>query len=216
MSIVNNFFIIHREGFHISEYMYAMGLLDPRIRPFIFMARRWAKEFEVTSYNRRETFTNFQLTYMCLAFLQQLNEPLIPTFSEVMRQIGDNESKSEDVIAKETFIFHFDRFQFKTKNTSTVLELFKQFLEYYETYDMSTYMITLRTAEKIPKPDPSPLYLENLFDSNTPWGGNVSDAECSTMKIMIRETLQELEQCAMKPSNSNQDWGLLEIISKLK
>lgn len=196
--------------------MYAMGLLDPRIRPFIFMVRRWAKEFEVTTYNRRETFTNFQLTYMCMGFLQQLKEPLIPIFSEVMRQVCDSESKSEDVIAKETFIFNFDRFQFKTKNTSTVLELFHEFLNYYAAYDFSTYMITLRTAQLLPKPDPSPVYLENLFDPKNPWGGNVSDAECSTMKIMIQETLQELKQCAMKPVDKNQDWGLLEIISKLK
>lgn len=196
--------------------MYTMGLLDPRIRPFIFMVRRWAKEFDVTCYNRRETLTNFQLTYMCLAFLQQLKEPLIPTFDEVMRQISENESRSPDIIKKETFILKFDRLKFKTRNESTVLELFKQFLEYYEAYDMSKYMITLRTAENIPKTDLSPLYLENIFDPKNSWGGNVSDAECCTMKIMIRETLDELEQCTMTKSDSTQNWGLLEIISKLK
>lgn len=196
--------------------MYTMGLLDPRIRPFIFMVRRWAKEFDVTCYNRRETLTNFQLTYMCLAFLQQLKEPLTPTFDEVMRQISESESKSSDIITKEMFILKFDRLKFKTKNESTVLELFKQFLEYYEAYDMSKYMITLRTAENIPKTDPSPLHLENIFDPKNSWGGNVSDAECSTMKIMIRETLDELEQCTMTKSDSTQNWGLLEIISKLK
>lgn len=210
--------------------MYAMGLLDPRIRPFIFMVRAWAREFEVSRFNIRETFTNFQLTYMCLTFLQQLKEPLIPTFNDVIHQISESESKSVDDIIKETFIFNFYRFRFRTKNSSTILELFKQFLEYYEAYDMSAYMITLRTIDKVPKPDPlpltttenapqpeaQPLYLENVFQPEKPWGGNVSDAECSTMKIMIRKTLQDLEQYAVKPTDVSQDWGLLEIISKLK
>lgn len=206
----------HRDGFHITEYMYAMGMLDARVRPFIFMVRRWAKEFDVTQYNARENFTNFQLSYMCLSFLQQLKEPVIPTFEEIMRQIGNNESKNVGNIVKEAFIFSFDRFQFKTKNQDTVLELFKQFLLYFESFDFAKYMVTVRSTEMRPKPDPSPLHLENVFDSNNPWGGNVSDAETSTLKIMIRESLQELEQCSTKPSEKDQNWGLLEIISKLK
>lgn len=192
--------------------MYAMGLIDARVRPFVFMVRRWAKEFEVTRYTSRDNFTNFQLSYMCLSFLQQLKEPVIPTFEEVMRQIGNSEAKS---IEKGAFI-NFDQFQYKSKNTDTVLELFQQFLEYYESYDFSTLMVTVRTLDRLPKPEPSPLYLENVFDMNNPWGGNVSDAETSTFKIMIRQTLQELEQCATKPTGDNEDWGLLEIISKLK
>lgn len=196
--------------------MYAMGMLDARVRPFIFMVRRWAKEFEVTRYTARDNFTNFQLSYMCLSFLQQLKEPVIPTFEGIMRQIGDNESKNVGNIVKEAFIFNFDQFQFKSKNTDTVLDLFKQFLVYFEAYDFSKYMITVRTTEMIPKPDPTPVYLENVFDSSNPWGGNVSDAETSTLKIMIRETLQELEQCSTKPSDKDANWGLLEIISKLK
>lgn len=209
-------FVLHRDGFHISELMYAMGLLDPRIRPFIFMVRRWAKEFEITRYNARENFTNFQLSYMCLSFLQQLKEPLVPTFDEVMRQIGNSESKNVGSIVKDSFIFNFERFQFKTKNTSTVLELFAQFLEYYQSFNFEKYIITVRSTEKIPKPEPSPLYLENVFDTTTFWGGNVSEAECATLKIMIRETLLELEQCSSKPTDKDKDWGLLEIISKLK
>lgn len=193
-----------------------MGLLDPRIRPFIFMVRRWANEFEVTRYNGRENFTNFQLSYMCLSFLQHLKEPLVPTFGEVMRQIGEMDAKHISSIVKETFIFNFTKFHFKTKNTSSVLELFMEFLQYYQSYDFNSYMITLRSTDKVPKPDVSPLYLENVFDSTNPWGGNVSEAEIATLKIMIRETLQELEECAAKPTDKTKNWGLLEIMSKLK
>lgn len=196
--------------------MYTMGMLDRRIRPFIFMVRRWAKEFEITRYNARDNFTNFQLSYMCLSFLQQLKQPIIPTFDEVMRQMDQTKSKDGANTVRNMFMFDCDRFQFETKNSDTVLELFKQFLDYYEEFDFSKYMISLRSIEQRPKPDPSPLYLENIFDSTHPWGGNVSDAETSTFKIMIRQTQEEMDQCSSKPNDQNQDWGLLEIISKIK
>lgn len=196
--------------------MYTMGMLDRRIRPFIFMVRRWAKEFEITRYNARDNFTNFQLSYMCLSFLQQLKQPIIPTFDEVMRQMDQTKSKDGANTVRNMFMFDCDRFQFETKNSDTVLELFKQFLDYYEEFDFSKYMISLRSIEQRPKPDPSALYLENIFDSTHPWGGNVSDAETSTFKIMIRQTQEEMEQCSSKPNDQNQDWGLLEIISKIK
>lgn len=197
--------------------MYTMGMLDRRIRPFIFMVRRWAKEFEITRYTARDNFTNFQLSYMCLTFLQQLKQPLVPTLEDMLRQMDRSKPKEpKSPEQRPVFMFDCDRFQFETKNTDTVLELFTQFLDYYESFDFSKYMLTLRSIELRQKPDPSPLYLENVFDSTHPWGGNVSDAETSTLKIMIRQTQQELEQCSTKPNDKNEDWGLLEIISKIK
>lgn len=220
VSIPNHFLFTHthtyRDGFQITDFMYTMGMLDRRIRPFIFMVRRWAKEFEVTRYQARDNFTNFQLSYMCLSFLQQLKQPVIPTLDNIMRQMDCTKSKEAANIQSNIFMFDCDRFQFETKNSDTVLELFKQFLDYYEAFDFSKYMISLRSIEQQLKPDPSPLYLENVFNSTQPWGGNVSDAETSTLKIMIRQTQQELEQCSTRPVDRNQDWGLLEIISKIK
>lgn len=180
------------------------------------MVRRWAHEFEVTRHNGRENFTNFQLSYMCVSFLQQLKEPLIPTFEEVLRQTGGKEPKNDRGLCSELFMFNFDRLQFSSKNTSSVSELFIQFLEYYEAYDLSTYMVTVRTTDKIVKPNPSPLYLENIFDPSNPPNSNVSQAECSSLKIIIRHTLQELEQCSTEPTDKSQVWGLLELISKIK
>ncbi|XP_031637341.1 poly(A) RNA polymerase, mitochondrial-like [Contarinia nasturtii] len=202
-------------GFHITEYMYTMGLMDHRIRPFIFLVRQWAKEFGLTN-KRRYSITNFQLSYMCLSFLQQLKEPLIPTFEDVKLQMNKNQSENFTINKNNEFIFDFDRFKFETKNKSTVLELFIQFLEYFGTFDFSKYMVTVKTIEKTPKPAADPLYLENVFDSTNPWGLNVSQAEISTLQIMIQESLQELEQCSLTPSDNHHNWGLLEILSKLK
>lgn len=210
-----------RDGFHITEYMFAMGALDPRIRPFIFMVRRWYKETEVTRFSKRESFTNFQLSYMCLHFLQQLKDPLIPTFYEVMRQISNSVPKDIEHIMQESFMFHSDRFQFQTKNTSSIHELFVEFLQYFESYEFSKYIVTLRSNEKVPKPETIPpanpinLYLENIFEPSLPWGFNVTDAECSSLQVMARDTLHNLEHSYSKPADNSQDWGILKIIRKL-
>lgn len=212
--------------------MYAMGLMDERIRPFIYMVRQWYKNFETDRYIGHDNFSNFQLSYICLSFLQHLKEPLIPTYGEIIKQITAHQSDSIENILKNPFIFNFDRFHFETKNTTTILELFVQFLTFVEAYDFDKYIMTVRTIEKIPKPEPDseptpsnqlqkpkilrPLacYMENIFDSKNAWGGNVSDPECSTLKITAKKTLNMLEQCAKK--SSDKDWGLLEIVKKLK
>ncbi|XP_031637339.1 poly(A) RNA polymerase, mitochondrial-like isoform X2 [Contarinia nasturtii] len=220
--------------FHITEFMFAMGLMDQRIRPLVYMVRQWYKNFEMDRYIGRENFTNFQLSYMCLSFLQQLKEPLIPTYDEMMNQITAHES--DNVVAnilKKPFIFNFDHFHFETKNTSTVLELFIQFLVFVETFDFSKHMVTLRTTAKIMKPEPEPAseqqenqpqtpkkimpltcYMDNIFNSENAWGGNISDPEVSTIKIMSKKTLTILEECTAK--SSGKDWGILQIIKTLK
>lgn len=196
--------------------MYAMGVLDARIRPFIFMVRRWAKELQLTRHNFRECLTNCQLSYMCLSFLQQLKEPVIPTFDEVMRQNGTSKSTHTGNTVIDAFSLNLDQCHFKTKNTDTVLELFQQFLDHYESYNFRKYMVTVRTTDKIPKPDPSPLYLENIFDLTKQLSDNVSLNEALTLQIMIRQTQSELKECSLKPTDKNQDWGLLEMFSTLR
>lgn len=194
--------------------MYLMGIMDTRIRPFVFLVRRWAYEFKITQYGSRDTFTNFQLSYMALSFLQNVREPVLPTATEICKQ---HKIDSNGAIARHgnSFLFDINQITFKTKNTSTIFELFLQFLEFYDSYDLGGNMITLRTTEKIPKNDPSPLYLENIFDPAFSWGGNVSEAEVNTFKIMTRETLQELTQCFEK-NKKNEKWGLLELFSHLE
>lgn len=189
-----------------------MGLLDPRIRLLNFIVRQWSEEFKLKG---SEKITKFQLSYMCLSFLQQLNEPLVPTFEEVMRQIGNKESSNANNIVRSAFFFDSDTFQFETKNTSTVFELFIQFLEYYETFDFTKYMVTIKTVRKIPKPNRTPIILDNVFDAGNQWYTNAREKDCAIMAIMIRETMHKLKHCSTEPS-VNQDWGLLEIITKLK
>lgn len=194
----------------MTEYMYAMGLMDPRIRPFTFLVRQWAREFGVTRYNHRDAFTNFQLTYLCLSFLAQLDHPLIPTYEQVMQYLAGSDSNNDSF-----FRFNIDQFQFSNSNTSTVSELFVQFLQHYEAFDFGTHAVTLRTREKMQKPQHDAIWIDNLFNPAQPMASNVVSSECSSLKYFMQDTIQELQHYSMQ-ADPNQNWGLLEILSKLK
>ncbi|XP_031617119.1 poly(A) RNA polymerase, mitochondrial-like [Contarinia nasturtii] len=209
--------IDNTDGLPMTEYIYTMGLMDPRISPFIFLVRWWAREFQVTR-KYRDNFTNFQLTYMCLSFLKQLKDPLIPTFDDLLQQLGIDESESINNLNKSFIGFDCDRIDFKTENTSTVLELFIQFLEYFESFDFDTQTITLRTTGIIPKPETVSVFLENVLNpsSTNSFAEGVSRRERDAMQIVMRDTLEELQQCNTKPTGTQQNWGLLEILRQLK
>lgn len=193
--------------------MYIFGIMDPRVCPFVFAVRRWAKEFKITKSGVGDNFTNFQLSYMALYFLQQLEQPLLPDFKDIM---GKSLSKDTKTIVEPSFLRELQQMPFKSKNTSTLSELFVQFLEFYEDFDFSSRMISLKTTEPLSKFDPSPLVLENVFVRDTSWGHNVSEHECNTLKIMIRQTFEELEECNMQPEGAKEKWGLLELFSTLQ
>lgn len=202
-----------RDGFYATELMYIFANLDKRVQPFIFTVRRWAKEFKITKSNFGDNFTNFQFTYMALYFLQNLDEPILPVFDDLIEK---SQSKDANKSVKSTFLHGLYEMPFQSKNKSSLTELFIQFLEFYESFDFSNRMISLKTRKVQSKTDPSPLVLENVFVPNASWGHNVSEYECNTLKIMIRETFSELEDCNTQPIDKNQRWGLLELFSNIK
>lgn len=192
-------------GFHATELMYVYGVLDPRVRPFIFLVRNWAREFGITKSYPKDTFTNFHLSYMALCFLIRLENPVLPTLEEMHpRKIDDS-----------PFLFDLNRITFKTTNTDSILDLFKQFLEYYQAYDFKQQLITVRTRDLCVRPlEPMPVHLENVFDPVHPWGINVGSNECKTLEIMVRETLAEMTQCKWNRTNDER-WGLLELLTHI-
>lgn len=196
--------------------MYALGVIDPRVRPFIFLVRRWAREFKITKHGPNDRFTNFQLSYVALSFLQNLTEPVLPTFSEMlhMMKTARGDDKSFDPM-KQFYFIDLDHIHFQSKNTSSLFELFCQFLDYYRTFDFSKYIITLNTRGKIGKKLTQPLQLQNLFDSEATCAHNISEQELNTLKIMMEETLGELEHISLKPDGSD-EWGILGLLLHLK
>lgn len=172
------------------------------MQPLTFLIRRWAREFEITKSKVTDTFSNFHLTYMALSFLQQLQEPILPALNQLPME-------------NSSFIFDRDRIAFTTSNTSSVQELFEQFLEYYIQFDVTKYMLSLLTRDLCPKTEPSSINLQNVYAPSESWGGNVSTSEYETLRIMGRETLAEMRHYRMKKV-SNERWGLLELLTHLK
>lgn len=209
------FYLPRRNGFADTQLMYTLGVIDARVRPFIFLVRRWAKEFKITRHGRGDCFTNFQLSFIALSFLQNLNEPVIPTFNDMIQMMNTCGTKTKEDFKNQFFMFNLNQIQFQSKNSSTVFELFCQFLEYYGTFDFSSSAITLATAGKMEKPTSTPLYLDNLFDSEKACGDNISRSELKTLQIMMQETLGELETINLK-SDGTDEWGLLWLLTHLK
>lgn len=196
--------------------MYAFGMLDSRVRPFVFLVRRWAKEFKLTRHGPGDSMTNFQISYMALSFLQNVAEPVIPTFTDMIHILESYGTEKFDDFSNKSFIFDLNKIRFQSKNTSTIFELFRQFLVYYQDFDFDQYMITLRQAGKFPKKDGSPLYLENVFRPTAAWGDNVSRFEIDTFKIMVREAIDEVDHIILEPQENDDEWGILGLLTHLQ
>lgn len=198
---INSYSSYNRSGFYATNILYEFSIIDPRIQPLVFLIRRWASEFDITKSRTTDTFTNFHLTFMALSFLQQLPQPVLPTLNELPFENGK-------------YIFDRDRISFTITNTSTILDLFKQFLEHYIEFDESKYTLSLISRDLCPKNDPSALSLQNVYEPSESWGGNVSTGEYDTLRIMARETLAEMQNHRQSKVNDER-WGLLELLTHL-
>lgn len=192
-------------------------MLDSRVRPFVFLVRRWAKEFKLTRHGPGDSMTNFQISYMALSFLQNVAEPVIPTFNDMIHILESYGTDKFDDFSNKSFIFDLNKIRYHSKNTSTIFELFRQFLEYYQDFDFDQYMITLREVGKFPKNDiGKALYLENMFRPAAVWGDNVSRFEIDTFKIMVREAIDEVDHINLEPQENDDEWGILGLLTHLK
>lgn len=147
-------------------------------------------------------FQSIQLTYLAIHFLQQLAQPMLPPLQPFYTvHSADQSSASIDV----------QPIDFKPTNTDSIGALFRQFLLYYAAFDVNTTVITTRTAEKLPKPEPdtsnatpavegkvsrkkTPMYMEKIFVPNGNIADNITDIDYSMFMIQIENTLKGLDE----------------------
>ena len=69
-------------GIEMSSLLYLWGNLDERVRPLVFVIRKWAKENKLV-HNERPTsfFTNFPLTLMVIFYLQ--TKTILPSLNRL-------------------------------------------------------------------------------------------------------------------------------------
>ena len=69
-------------GFEMSALLYLWGNLDERVRPLVFVIRKWAKENDLVPELRPTSFfTNFPLTLMVIFYLQ--TKTILPPLSRL-------------------------------------------------------------------------------------------------------------------------------------
>lgn len=74
----------------MSDFLYMMGSLDPRVRPLVFAIRRWAKDVGLTNSSPGRWITNFSLTLLVLFFLQRPlhSSPILPSLNTLVKSAG--------------------------------------------------------------------------------------------------------------------------------
>lgn len=74
----------------MSDFLHIMGSVDERVRPLVFTIRKWASEVGLTNSSPGRWISNFSLTLLVLAFLQnpEITKPVLPSLNSLVKQAG--------------------------------------------------------------------------------------------------------------------------------
>ncbi|KAF2880896.1 hypothetical protein ILUMI_25272 [Ignelater luminosus] len=196
-------------GVCMSDLLYMFGSIDERVRPLVFTIRKWAKEVGLTNSSPGRWITNFSMTLLVLAFLQQPDNcpPILPTFNTLIKNAGSKDKFVTEDGINCTFLRDIEKLKYKTTNTDNLESLLKQFCEFYSSFDFSTKAVCLNEAVSITKPEHSPLYIVNPLERGLNVSKNVSLEELEKFKYELRNATWILESQEKKTSN----WGILEM-----
>nr|XP_022909767.1 poly(A) RNA polymerase, mitochondrial isoform X3 [Onthophagus taurus] len=199
-------------GFYMSELLYVFGEIDARVRPLVFTIRKWASEVGLTNNYPGRWITNFSLTLMVLAFLQQPQINILPNIKTLIKAARrEDEYITEDGINC-TFLRDIKLLNFNAANTDNLENLLNKFFEHYAQFDYATKAINLNEGISIHKPDHSPLYIVNPLERGLNVSKNVSPDELEKFKMELRNAAWCLESNERKIPN----WGVLSLCNKKK
>lgn len=207
---------MNRTGFYISELFHIFGEIDDRVRPLVCLVREWAQRVQLTSKRRPLSITNFQITCLVLCFLQQLPHPILPTVTELASKARKVDVRMSDENRNYTFLRDVNELGFQTQNTSSLEELFLQFLEFYGTFDFTKYLVSLNAKKAIRKIEQSPMQIANPFELEQNWSRNVPAEECLALKMHAQDTFANLMDMNAAISLNKERWGLLSIFPNMK
>uniref|UniRef100_G1S5C9 Mitochondrial poly(A) polymerase n=1 Tax=Nomascus leucogenys TaxID=61853 RepID=G1S5C9_NOMLE len=168
-----------------SELLYIYGALDSRVRALVFSIRCWARAHSLTSSIPGAWITNFSLTMMVIFFLQRRSPPILPTLDSL-----------------------------KTLAEGNNCTFCSEFFEYFGNFAFNKNSINIRQGKEQNKPDSSPLYIQNPFETSLNISKNVSQSQLQKFVDLARESAWILQQEAIdRPSiSSNQPWGLVSLL----
>lgn len=194
----------------MSELLHIFGEIDPRVRPLVSCIRLWSRAMKLTSDQPGQGFTNFPITCLVIFFLQQLERPILPTLGHLIELAEDSDKCIVDKDIDCTYLRDLSKMQFQTTNTSSLEELFRQFLEFYSERDFSQVAISLRTRKILKKVDRSPLYIVNPLEVELNVAKNLSFQTWEQFQLSARVSVTD-----SKLFNGKQDdqlWGLMRYL----
>ncbi|CAG9863317.1 unnamed protein product [Phyllotreta striolata] len=197
-------------GVHMSDFLYIMGELDDRVRPLVFTIRNWAKTVGITNSAPGRWITNFSLTLLVLAFLQNppSGKPVIPTLNKLEEQAGKSDKFALEDGTDVSFLRDITKYKQKTKNTDSLERLLMEFFVYYSQFDFDNKAICLNDTVAIAKPEHSAMYIINPLERGLNVSKNVSFEEVLRFKNELKNAAWILESKEPKTAN----WGLLSIM----
>ncbi|KAL1784244.1 poly(A) RNA polymerase, mitochondrial isoform X1 [Sigmodon hispidus] len=195
-----------------SELLYIYGSLDPRVRALVFSVRCWARAHSLTSNIPGAWITNFSLTVMVIFFLQRRSPPILPTLDS-LKSLADAEDRCIVDGHNCTFIRDLNKIK-PSGNTETLELLLKEFFEYFGNFAFKKNSINIRQGREQNKPDSSPLYIQNPFETSLNISKNVSQSQLQKFVDLARDSAWILEQEDKgQPSpSSKQPWGLATLL----
>lgn len=131
-------------GIRNTHLLYLYSQMDWRLRPLTLVVKLWAQHHNINDA-KNMTISSYSLVLMVIHFLQYgVSPPVLPCLHAMYPDKFVRMSEISTLDLTETVE------SYKSDNTSTLGELFVQFLEYYANFDYSHYAISVRTASVIP------------------------------------------------------------------
>ncbi|CAH1773398.1 unnamed protein product [Owenia fusiformis] len=203
----------NRSGLYMSELLWFLGEIDPRVQPLVFTIRSWAKEQCLTQKQAPgRKPTNFTWTMLVIYFLQA--KQVLPSIEILASLAGPGERKTIDGYDRSfsTDIHKYKQLNLKTMNVASVEELLIQFMEFYAKYDFSSQALSLRTGTSYTKESMSPMYIENPFEPDRNVSKNVSMEEIVHIQKACAKSVPDLKN-SYKLKKLDQRWGLINLLS---
>lgn len=197
-------------GVYMSELLYLFGQLDVRVKPLVFVIRKWANSVGLTNSVPGPWITNFSLTCLVLFFLQQVKRPILPPINLLVKSATAADLRVTTDNINCTFLRNVNHLNFETKNTDSLGRLLFQFFEFYAQFDFANRAISLNEARTVIKPDDSAMYMINPLELGMNVSKNLNAMEVDRFKVEVRNAVWFLESSMDKVSISKGDnsWGL--------
>ncbi|KAM4828861.1 poly(A) RNA polymerase, mitochondrial [Thomomys bottae] len=192
-----------------SELLYIYGALDSRVRALVFSIRHWARTHSLTSSIPGAWITNFSLTMLVIFFLQRRSPPILPTLDSLKSLAG---AEDKCIIEGNNCTFLSDLNKIKPSgNTETLELLLKEFFEYFGNFAFNKNAINIQQGKEQNKPDSSPMYIQNPFETSLNISKNVSQSQIQKFVDLARESAWILDQ-ENRASAEDRPWGLAALL----